>query len=82
MTIQVNRPKDLQALYTRAKGDAEKHGIKWEGDLQQGHGEGFGFEGRYNVGVDCITVTVLKKPLLVSKTRIQNEVKKYVAQTD
>ena len=80
MIIKIRRPQNLQALYARAKSDAEKRGIKWTGDMQQGHGSGFGFEGRYIVGADSITITVLKKPLLVSKSRIENAIKQYVAQ--
>jgi len=82
MTIQVPRPQNLQALYDRAKSDAQKHDIKWSGDMQQGHGSGFGFEGKYVVDESYITVTVVKRPLLVSKTRVQNEVRRYIAQTD
>ena len=82
MTVTVNKPKDLQALFNRAKQDAEQHKITWSGDINQGHGLGFGFEGKYVVGVDTITVTVLKKPMLATKSRIQNEILKYVAQTD
>ena len=82
MIITVNKPQDLQALYKKAKNDATKHNIAWTGDMQQGYGSGFGFEGKYVVGADIITVTVLRKPMLASKSRIQNEIKKYVAQTN
>jgi len=80
MIIKVTRPQDMHALYTRAKNDAEKHGIKWTGDMQQGHGSGFGFEGRYVVDANYITVTVLKKPLFVTKARVEREIKQYVSQ--
>jgi len=77
MTIKVRRPQNLQALYTKAKNDAAEHGIIWTGDMQQGSGSGFGFEGSYIVDDEYIIVHVLKKPLLVSKSRIEKEVKEY-----
>jgi len=81
MIIKIRKPQNLQALYVRAKNDAAKRGIKCTGDMHKGHGMGFGFEGRYTVGVDSITITVLKKPLLVSKSRIESVIKRYIGQT-
>ena len=78
MTVTVNKPNDLQALYDKAKNDAERHNIIWTGDMQKGHGSGFGFEGKYVVGIDAITVTVLKKPLIATKSRVENAVRNYI----
>ena len=78
MTVKVRKPQDLQALYTRAISDAAKQGISWSGDMRQGRGSGFGFEGSYIVDAEFITITVLKKPLLISKSRIEKEVMEYV----
>lgn len=80
MTIKVPRPADLQAVFTKAKTDAEKNNISWVGDLNRGKGSGFGFEGDYSVDENFITVRVLKKPFLVSNARIEKEVKKYLSQ--
>jgi len=82
MTIKVNKPQDINALFLKAKEDAAKHNITWTGDIQQGHGSGFGFEGRYAVDESHITVTVLKRPLFASKSRIEREIKNYVTQTE
>lgn len=78
MIIKVDKPRDIHALYQKAKDDAAKHGIIWSGDIRQGQGSGFGFEGRYIVDEHSITIFVQKKPLLVSKSRIEREVKNYV----
>jgi hypothetical protein len=79
MTIKFTKPKNISALLARAKKDADKHGITYEGDINSGHGSGMGFEGSYTVNADFITIHVKKKPLLVSKARIEAEVKKYIS---
>jgi len=78
MTIKIPIPQNLESLYTRAATDAKTHNIQWTGDLHQGYGSGFGFEGKYVVDENFITITVLKKPLFATKTRIENEVRRYV----
>ena len=80
MTVTVERPKDIEALYTRTKNDAAQHNITWTGDMQKGHGSGFGFKGKYVVGADTITVTVLKKPLFATKSRVENAIRGYITQ--
>ena len=78
MKIEIAKPQDMEGLYLRATKDAKEHGIQFTGDLTKGYGTGFGFEGKYSVGADFITITVIKKPLLVSKGRIEDEVRRYV----
>ncbi|MCL2286375.1 MAG: hypothetical protein FWC32_08430 [Firmicutes bacterium] len=78
MIIKVNKPQDIHALFDKAKKDAAENGITWQGDITQGHGSGFGFEGQYVIDENHITITVTKRPLLVSKSRIKNEVENYV----
>ncbi|MCL2387233.1 MAG: hypothetical protein FWC89_06745 [Defluviitaleaceae bacterium] len=80
ITIKIPTPKDLHALYIKAKTDAEKHDISWSGDINHGQGSGWGFEGEYTVNAEYITVTVLKKPIWATKARIEKEVKKYLSQ--
>ena len=79
LTIKLPSPKNLSALFLKAKSDAEKHNITWAGDTKQGHGKGFGFEGSYTVDTDCITISVLMKPPFLSKARIEKEVMKYLS---
>jgi len=80
LTIKVPKPQDLQAVLAKAKRDIETHDISWVGDSQQGQCSSRGFEGSYVVDADYITVTLTKKPLWVTKARIEQEVKKYLAQ--
>ena len=81
MKIKFTRPKNLPALFSRATKDADEHGITWTGDMNQGHGSGRGFEGRYVVDADYITVHVLKKPVLITKSRIEKAVQQYLSQS-
>ena len=80
MTIKIAKPDNLQLLFTKAARDADKHGIIWHGDINSGHGLGLGFEGSYLVDENYITINVLKKPLYVSKTRIEREINNYLFQ--
>ena len=77
-SFKVRKPTNLQELFERAKSDAKEHNITWNGDIKHGHGSGFGFEGSYSVDIHFITITVFKKPLLISKTKVEREVKKYI----
>ena len=77
-TIQVPKPRDVQALYERAKVDAKKANIKWSGDIHKGHCAGWGVELTYSVDTDGITVCILKKPFLITVALIEKEVRKYV----
>ena len=79
LTIKVAKPKNMQVLFSKAKNDAKKHNISWAGDIQQGHGTGFGFEASYTVDTDYITICVLKKPPLVSKALIERKIKEYLS---
>ena len=81
MEIRIEKPADLQALYERAVSDAEKHNITWSGDINQGHGSYRGFEGRYVVDANFITIHVLKKPTLITKSRIEKAVRNYLSQS-
>lgn len=78
MTIKIPKPKDLQALFSRAKSDADTHGISYSGDIHGGSASGMVFEGSYSVDADYITIHVRKKPLLATAAKIEAEVKKYI----
>ena len=80
LTIQLPKPRDIQALFSRATADADKHNITWRGDIHQGQGAGRGFEGSYTVDTESITIYVLKKPAWVTKARIEKAVRQYVLQ--
>ena len=81
MTIKFAKPKDLSALFSRATKDADEHGITWAGDMNQGSGSGRGFEGSYSVDAEYITICVLKKPVFVTKSKIEKAIKQYLSQS-
>ncbi|MCL2201478.1 MAG: hypothetical protein FWB75_05885 [Oscillospiraceae bacterium] len=78
MTIKVNRPENMEALYSRCKRDAEANGIAVTGDMHKGSAKGFGFEGSYVVDENFITITLAKKPPFISKSRIEKEISNYL----
>jgi hypothetical protein len=78
LIIKIPKPNNLQALFERAKSDADKHDISYEGDNTKGHASGKGFEGSYTIDADFITIWVNKKPVFVSKAKIETEIKKYM----
>ena len=77
-TINVEKPKDLHAIFARAKNDANEQNILYEGDSHSGHFSGYGFEGTYAVDIDYITFAVSKKPWFVTKARFEKEIGKYL----
>ncbi|MCL2409025.1 MAG: hypothetical protein FWC96_05350 [Oscillospiraceae bacterium] len=79
-TFKVDRPENLETVFSKAKSDAEKHNISWSGDIQRGKAEGSGFEGSYVVDSDGITICIIKKPAFVSKAKIEKEVRRYLMQ--
>jgi len=80
LTIKVPKPQNLQDVLAKAKSDVAAHDISWVGDERQGKCSSRGFEGNYVVDEKYIIVTVTKKPLWVTDSRIQREVKKYLSQ--
>jgi hypothetical protein len=79
LIIKIPKPNNLQELLERAKSDADKHDLSYEGDITKGHASGKGFEGSYTIDANFITIRVNKKPVLVSKAKIETEIKKYLA---
>jgi len=79
MTIRIDKPHDIQALFERATRDANEHGIKWAGDTRSGNASGRGFEGTYVVDNGFITIHLIKKPKLITKSRVERAVKSYIS---
>jgi hypothetical protein len=82
LTLKFIKPKDMQALFSRVKNEASQNKISWEGDIHSGHCTGRGFEGTYAADADYITISVLKKPPFVSKSRIEGAIKEYLSLGD
>jgi len=77
MPIIIELPKELEKMRPFLEGEAKKHNITFHNVGNTGWGFGHGFEASYNIGTDSIVLTVHKKPLLVSKSRVVREVNDY-----
>lgn len=75
----VKYPGDKSGLLNKIKSTVGDKG-KLAGDTSQGSFEGSTplgkFEGEYTIAGDDITITIHKKPFLVSKKKIQEEFEK------
>ena len=76
LTIYLPKPSDLFGTLQMLRNKAAQHNISFSGDVESGYGSGRGFEASYKVQGDKVVLTVHKKPLLVSKSMIINEVTK------
>ena len=79
ITVKVNKPKDMEAFFLKAKKDAGGTGITWSGDITKGQIVGRGIKGNYVVDTEHIIVHVTKKPPFLTKVRIEKEIVKYIS---
>jgi len=79
-TIKIEKPKDLQTVISRAKNDAQKYNIFYEGGNNSGRCSGYNFEGTYVVDGDFIIIEIKKKPVFVTKAIVEKEIRKYLSQ--
>ena len=79
LIIKIDRPKNIRAVLSKVKNDAKIYNVNFEGNHKNGVASGSGFKANYIVDKDDITVCVLEKPIFVSKSRIEKEVRKYLA---
>jgi len=78
ITIRTDKPKDMEAFFSKAKNDSKGNGITWSGDMSSGSIEGFGIQGNYIIDANYITVNITKKPPLISRALIEKEIVKYI----
>ena len=78
-SFEVNRPKDISAMFNDLKNEARKNNLSFSGDETAGRASGFGFEGRYTVLPNAIKIDVLKKPLIISQKTIIEKTKEYLS---
>ena len=76
ITINLPKPSDLFGTLQLLRAKAAQHNISFTGDEKSGYGSGRGFEASYKVQGDKVVLTVHKKPLLVPKSLIVEEVTK------
>lgn len=61
-------------LVIRAKQLADKHGFGFSGDNERGSIKGSGIEARYLLQEDELTINILRKPALLSWSRVEQKV--------
>ena len=77
--IKVEKPKNFRAVISRAKKDAERCGISYEGNDKSGRIFGHGFEGTYAINTSFIIFTINEKPWFVNESRAEKEIRKYIS---
>jgi len=65
-------------LITKAKQAAEKHGLRFTGDTEKGLIKGFGLHAHYLLQEDMLTVKIIRKPLLLSWAKVEQQVRALV----
>ncbi|WP_031432451.1 hypothetical protein [Methylomarinum vadi] len=78
-SIQVKVLDHPEELIVKAKEIAERYGVQFFGDSDKGVIKGYGIEADYMFQEDILTVTVFRKPLLLSWAKVEQKVRKIVA---
>ena len=80
-TFDIKKPDNLQEVLSQIERDIKKEGGTFRGDVTSGDisintplGE---VKGSYKAGDDLIKITITKKPLVVTESRVKEELKKY-----
>ncbi|TAL44098.1 MAG: hypothetical protein EPN89_14645 [Methylovulum sp.] len=81
-SITVKIAEHPNELITKAKHAAEKNGLRFIGDTDKGLIKGFGIEAHYLLQEDILTVNILRKPLLLSWTKVEQQVRALVGIKD
>ncbi|HBA65244.1 MAG TPA: hypothetical protein DCZ48_03525, partial [Methylococcaceae bacterium] len=71
----IEKPEDL---IHKAKQAAENYGLQFLGDIEQGIIKGFGIEADYMLQEDILTITVFRKPILISWATVEQKVRTLV----
>ena len=79
ITITAAKPKFPQKAVARARAEASKHRLFFEGNEYAGRGKGYGFDVGYTTTPTHITFTVHKKPFIVKESYVINEFNKFWA---
>ena len=77
-SIQIKIIDHPEELITKAKEVAEKYGLYFFGDTDKGVIKGFGIEADYMFHEDILTVTVFRKPVLLSWRKVEQKVRTLV----
>jgi len=77
-SIQIKIVAHPDELIIKAKQAAEKHGLRFTGDTESGLINGYGIEAHYLLQEDVLTIKILRKPLLLSWTKLEQKVRALV----
>ena len=72
----IDKPKDLNKALAKVKGEIEKNKGSLTGDEKGGSISMNGVKGTYRVTAHAVEITITKKPIIVSNTYIEKEIRK------
>jgi hypothetical protein len=79
--IEYPKPKDEMVSQLKAAIESQTNGI-FQGDTSSGSfsftAKGFDLAGNYSIAGDIVDVSVTKKPWLLSCSKIESEIRKYL----
>ena len=77
-SIKVRILDHPEELILKARYAAEKHGLRLTGDTEKGLINGLGIEAHYLLQEDILTVKILRKPLLLPWTLLEQKLRTLV----
>ena len=76
-SFEIPKPKDIEKTAVLTRERIINGGGAFSGDTQSGRFSGRGVEGLYNVGVNSIKITVLRKPALYPVSAVKSAIEDY-----
>ena len=67
------------SVIARARKAAAEHGVRLDGDEQQGQFAGHGIEGSYHICDTELTVQISRKPIIMPWSMIESSMRKFFA---
>ncbi len=78
-SIKVRIVDHPEELIIKARHAAEKHGLRLTGDTEKGLIKGLGIEAHYLLQEDMLTVKILRKPLLLPWSMLEQKLRTMVS---
>lgn len=78
-TFSIKLTRSAPEVVAKFKTAAEKNGVRFNGDHQQGQFGGMGIEGRYGIDGETLTITIGKKPILLTWSMIEAKLRDFLA---
>ncbi len=75
--FSVQLTHDAHEVVAKFKNVAAKNGVHLSGDHRLGQFSGKGIEGQYDIHGDVLTLTILKKPLLIGWPMIEAKLRDF-----